>query len=248
MSSKELRDEQGNRLHIHRDHDHLPDDIRRALVLDFREMLVTHPHSPQARRQFLREQFEAGAAWAEPYFNRCFTQLEEQAAKEWTAGQRAVEAERRDREALEKEKLKGTEDPPVVPTQRTDPPSVSLTDDDDDSTLKPLRFTQRQTLTLVQRASRQKILDIIDDKAAAVKRRESEAARVKEMARAEKGHQGVIELAQAIEAAWELEPDAVSYSQVMRNSGLTFKQFGISTKFFADQLDQAGPDEGFGLQ
>ncbi|MFF2123496.1 hypothetical protein ACFVXH_39830 [Kitasatospora sp. NPDC058184] len=238
MTSRPLRDEQGNRLHLHREHDHLPDDIRLALVTDIREMLVCFPQSAPARRQYLHERFGAGAPWAEPFFNRCITRLEEQAEKEWRYGQAAAAAERREREAKEKE----DNPPPVVPGQRTeDPPSVSLVDDD--PTPGPLRFSQRQSMTLLERHSHQRLLDINEEKAEAAKRRDNEVARLKEMKRAQKGHRGAMELARAITEAWNHDPDAINYEQVMRNAGLTYGQFGVSVTFFTTQLNEALPDD-----
>lgn len=201
-------------------------------------MLVSYPHSAQARRQFLRERFSAGAPWAEPFFNRCITRMEEQAEKEWRYGEAAVAAERREREAREKEEAP----PPVVPGQRTeDLPSVSLVDDD--PTPGPLHFSQRQSMTLLERHSHQRLLDLKEEKAEAVKRRDNEVARLKEMTLAQKGHQGAMELARAITEAWNGDPDAINYEQVMRNAGLTYRQFGVSVRFFTTQLNEALPDD-----
>ncbi|RKE02962.1 hypothetical protein [Streptomyces sp. TLI_171] len=220
----------------------MPDDLRKALVLDIREMMVLHPHSAQGRRQFLRERYEAGAPWAKVFVTRCFTELEEQAEKTWTQGERIVEKERRERENLDREaEKKATVCGGELPGQRTqEPPSVDL--DDESSPPPVLRFTERQAMPLIQQKSRQRMLDILDGKAAAVKQRDYQSARVKEMVRAEKGHRGAIELAQAIAAAWDQDPEALSYEQVMRGAGLTFRQFGISTKFFADQVSDVSGD------
>ncbi|MEU9044621.1 MULTISPECIES: hypothetical protein [unclassified Kitasatospora] len=238
MSSKPLRDEQGNRLHLHRDHDHMPDDVRRALVTDVREMLVSFPQSAQARRQYLRERFSAGAPWAEPYFNRCITRLEEQAEKEWRHGEAAAAAERREREAREKEDNPS----PTVPGQRTeDPPSISLVDDD--PTPGPLHFSERQSMTLLERHSHQRLQDLREQKAEALKRRDDEVTRLKAMTLAQKGHQGARDLARAVTEAWNSDPDAINYEQVMRNAGLTYGQFGVSVKFFTTQLNEAVSDD-----
>ncbi|MFB7676923.1 hypothetical protein ACFC26_36520 [Kitasatospora purpeofusca] len=243
MSSKELRDERGHRLHLHRDHDHMPDDQRKALALDIREMMVLHLHSVQGRRQFLRERYEAGAPWADAFHNRCFTALEEQAEKTWTVGERIVDKERQERENLDREaEKKATGCFGEMPGQRTqEPPSVDL--GDESSPPPVLRFTERQAMPVIQQRSRHRILDILDSKAAAVKQRDQQSVRVKEMVRAEKGHRGAIALAQAIAAAWDQDPEALSYEQVMRGAGLTFRDFGISAKFFADQVSEVNSDD-----
>ena len=235
MSDKPVRDEQGQRLHLPREYNFMPDDIRQQFALDVREARVSFPHSAPGRRQYLADRFEAGAPWAEAFHNKCMIELEEKTDREWKVGEAAIRQEERDRAEA---------DAGAIPSPRNGPDCVQVDDDTEDLTDQAaITWTPSQEMTLLTRYAQGRIKDIQMEKEAAVKRRDQEASGVKALTKAQNGQLGVIRLAQTLSAGFAEMPEGTHYDQVMRDKQLLYRDFGISARFFTAQLSEASAQD-----
>ncbi len=233
MSDKELRDTVGHRLYVHREFNNLPDDQRRQLALDARQVHGDHLHSAEARRMAYKDLIIGGAVWAEAVIGWACQRLEKLMDDELRIGASI---------AREKEKGDDDNDKPIVPGQRIDPPGPVI-DTDDDVPRPKVSWSDRDRLTLLERYCRGRFEEIQQEKEDAARHRVEFLRQAREMTNAQKGHAGAISLTAEIRTAYAHYPDADGYEEVMRNAGLTFKRFGITARFFEEQLGAATAED-----